>query len=672
MHVIDWILLLLPLLLVIGVGAYARSYMKGVSDFMAGGRLGNRYLLAVASGEMQAGAVVFVASFERIASAGFTLMWWSWIPGPILLIISCLGFVSYRFRETRALTLAQFFEIRYSKRFRIFTGGLGFLAGVANFGIIPAVGARCMVYLLGLPENLQVLGFVMPSYIPLMGLFLTITVIITLAGGFITVMVTDCMEGILSQLIYVVLIATLLFMFPWSDISATLADTAPGHSKLNPFDSLALKDFNVWYVLMGLVVTIYSRKAWQNASGYGTAARTPHEGRMGEILGQWREMGKGAVVTLLAVCAVTYLHNPHYAAQSVAAHQVIDGITNTQIQRQMEVPVALSHMLPVGVKGLLCAVLLMGVFGGDSTHLHSWSSIFVQDILLARRKKPFEPKRHITMLRLGVIGVALFAFLFGCFFRQTEYIFMWWAVTMAIFTGGAGSAIIGGLYWKKATTAAAWSAVVTGSTLALTGIVLRNVSGGSFPFNGVQISFGAMLISITVFVIVSLLTSREDFDMDRMLHRGKYGTIQPLIGEEVSAPVVKKKRFWEKVIGIDAEFTKGDRLIAGGLFAWMIFWVVVTVSLTIWNLISPWPLSWWSTFWHYKGIGIPVLLTLVTSVWFTVGGVRDIRSLFRHLAGDRKINPLDDGFVVNHQNLDEEVLIKKKGMDIPSPKHSDR
>ena len=40
--------------------------------------------------------------------------------------------------------------------------------------------------------------------------------------------------------------------------------------------------------------------------------------RMGNILGGWREQGKLAVITLLAACAVAYLHHPQYAAQ--AAH----------------------------------------------------------------------------------------------------------------------------------------------------------------------------------------------------------------------------------------------------------------------------------------------------------------------------------------------------------------
>lgn len=45
---IDWLLLLLPLLLVIGVALYTQRYMKSVADFLSGRRLAGRYLLAVA------------------------------------------------------------------------------------------------------------------------------------------------------------------------------------------------------------------------------------------------------------------------------------------------------------------------------------------------------------------------------------------------------------------------------------------------------------------------------------------------------------------------------------------------------------------------------------------------------------------------------------------------
>jgi len=56
MHLIDWILLALPLCIVLSIAIYTQRYMKSVADFMSGGRLAGPYLLAVASGEMQAGA----------------------------------------------------------------------------------------------------------------------------------------------------------------------------------------------------------------------------------------------------------------------------------------------------------------------------------------------------------------------------------------------------------------------------------------------------------------------------------------------------------------------------------------------------------------------------------------------------------------------------------------
>jgi len=648
----DWLFIGLSLGIVISIGAFARRYMKSVADFMSGSRLAGRYLLAVASTEMGAGAVVFVAMFERVAVSGFSLTWWGWLSAPVMLIFTIMGWVTYRFRETRCLTLAQFFEIRYSRSFRIFNGGLAFLAGIANFGIIPAVGARCMVFFFGLPQTVHVGVFKIETFILLMALFLIITLFITLAGGFITVMVTDCVEGILSQIFYLVIIATLLLLFSWQDISNTLAVAEPGKSRLNPFDSFGLSDFNLWYVLMGLAVTIYGRMAWQNAGSYNTAAITPHEGRMAGVLGAWREMGKTSVVVLLAVCAVTFLNDPKYAEAAAPAHEVISHLESPQIQKQMTVPAALSEFLPAGVKGMLIAILLMGVFGGDSTHLHSWGSIFVQDVVMPLRRKPFSPKNHIRALRLGIIGVALFAFIFGSLFRQTEYIFMWWAVTTAIYVGGAGSAIIGGLYWKKGTTGGAWAGLLTGSILSVTGIILRTISNGHFPLNGIQISFCAMLAAIIVYVAVSLLTHKEDFNLEKMLHRGRYAITQPETKKVSPEPAPQRRSFWLKVIGIDSEYSPKDRLIAGALFGWSMTWSVVFLVGTAWNIISPWPLAWWSGFWHVAGIGIPIFITLVTSVWFTWGGLHDIRALFQRLR-HHKSTASDDGFVVDHQNLDE-------------------
>jgi SSS family solute:Na+ symporter len=568
MHPIDWILLSVPVMAVLVIGFYTQSYMKSVADFMAGGRLAGRYLLAVARGEMQSGAVVFVATFEVISHAGFTLEWWGWLQSPVYLFFAIVGFVIYRFRETRAFTLAQFFEIRYSRAFRLFTGMLAFCAGLVNFGIIPAIGARFFVYFLQLPPEVHLLSVTVPTFVLLMSVFLSVTLTITLMGGLLTVMIADCVEGMLSQWLYLVIIVGLLMIFGWPDISHVLASRPVGQSLLNPMDSQGIKDFNIWYLLMGMFVNIYGIMAWQNASAYNAAAISPHESRIGGILGKWREFGKFAVVILLAVCSMTFLEHPNFATQSAMAHSVIDHISVAHTREQMRVPIALSYLLPVGVKGALCAVLLMGIFGGDATHLHSWGGIFVQDVLMPLRKKPFTPKQHILVLRLSIAGVALFAFVFGALFKQTEYIYMWFSVTQTIFVGGAGAAIIGGLYWKKGTTAGAWSALLTGSVLCTGGILIRQFYD-KFPLNGMEISFYATLIAIGVYIVVSLLTHTEDFNLERMLHRGVYAAGLKINGDsnEATSHVHKKPSILQMIIGIDENFSIGDKWITYSLFA---------------------------------------------------------------------------------------------------------
>lgn len=652
MHALDWIITAVPLLVVLLVGVFVQRYMKSVADFMAGGRLAGRYLLAVAKGEMEAGLVVFVASFEVFSRAGFTLTWWNWLQPPVFLFIAVTGFVIYRFRETRALTLAQFFEIRYSRRFRIFTGMLAFLAGVVNFGIIPAVGARFFVYFFKLPDVLAVFSFHVPTYVLIMAVLLVVTTFITLTGGILTVMITNCVEGILSQIFYLIIIAGLVAMFSWSDINEVLSGRPPGQSMLNPFDSQGLKDFNIWYVLMGMFVAVYGTMAWQNASAYNSAALSAHESRMGGILGRWRELGKIAVIYLMAACAVTFLQSPHFAQQATEAHAAIASVAQPTIRDQMTIPIALSYLLPIGIKGVLCAVLLMGIFGGDSTHLHSWGSIFVQDVLVPLRKRPFTPESHIWALRLSVVGVACFAFLFGALFRQTEYIYMWWSVTTSIYVGGAGAAIIGGLYWKRGSTAGAWAGLLTGSLLSVGGILARQILDTSFPLNGREIFFYATIIAILVYVVVSLLTSRGGFNLERMLHRGSYAVSAAKDQVAIQQRTERKISWWDRIVGIDAEFSRGDRWIAGSIFIWTMSFALIMIGGSIWNLIAPWPVSVWSTFWHIAIISLPIALAVVTAIWFTWGGVSDMISLFRRLRAEKQ-NPLDDGSVAHHRNLDE-------------------
>src|SRR5688500_136553 len=175
MHWIDWLVVAAPLALVLAFAIYTRRYVHDVVDFLAGGRVAGRYLLANARGQSDSGLANTMARFEVILVAGFVLQFWEKLPIPIILLLSIAGFVSYRYRETRAMTLAQFFEMRYSKGFRFYMGLLAFVAGILNYGIFPAISARFFIYFLGLPQSIPLGGLAISTLAIIMAIYLGLT-----------------------------------------------------------------------------------------------------------------------------------------------------------------------------------------------------------------------------------------------------------------------------------------------------------------------------------------------------------------------------------------------------------------------------------------------------------------------------------------------------------------
>ena len=50
-------------------------------------------------------------------------------------------------------------------------------------------------------------------------------------------------------------------------------------------------------------------------------------------------------------------------------------------------------------------------------------------------------------------------------------------------------------------------------------------------------------------------------------------------------------------------------------------------------------------------LAIPLVLAAVTTVWFGIGGVRDLFRLFRDLESRTAVNDLDNGVVEGHMPL---------------------
>lgn len=672
MHLIDWLILAIPVAVVFGIAIYTRRYMKSVADFLAAGRSAGRYLVTISEGMAGMGLITAVALFEVSYKAGPAFSWWSNLTVPVLLIMSLTGFVIYRYRQTRVLTMAQFFEVRYSRRLRIFMGILCYLSGLINYGIFPAVGARFFIYFCGLPEQVELLGAHVSVFALLMAIFLGMALWLVWQGGQLQILVTDAVQGLICGVMILVVAYVLLGSFSFDQLYRGMAGRPAGESLLNPFDTGQMKDFNIWYILIGCIGTVYIYMSWQGNQGFNASALNPHEAKMGKVISGWRTLTQTLMMALLAYAAIAYLRNAEFAGGARAVNEALDRIENPAIRTQMLVPVALAHILPVGVLGMFAAIMFFWMLTTDTSYLHSWGSIFIQDVVMPLRRKELTPEQHIRWLRWSIVSVAVFAFLFSLFYRQTTYIVMFFALTGAIFLGGSGAVIIGGLYWSRGTTAAAWSAMLTGSTLATAGILLdqpvlwAKVPGllvalgvpeslaarlpPKFPVNGAVTWFIAYCTASLTYGVVSLLTCRERFDMDRLLHRGRYAVKD----DEVAVkPEARGMARWKEVLlGWDEEFTRGDKTLSVLFFAYSMFWFVAFLVITAINLAWHWPERWWWN-WGLVQIWMCIVLGPLTTIWFTWGGVRDLIRLFRRLRG-KTADVRDDGRVSGHHLLADE------------------
>jgi SSS family solute:Na+ symporter len=513
---------------------------------------------------------------------------------------------------------------------------LAFFSGVVNFGIFPAVVARFFIFYCGFPQSIPIAGLDVPVFPLTMIVLLGIALFFVYSGGQVAVIITDFIQGVFVNLVFIAVTLYLMLQVDWSQIFDALSSAPQDASLINPFKTSHVEDFNLGYFLIGVVVVIYGAMSWQGTQAYNASAKSAHEAKMGGVLNNWRGFPQSLLLLLVPIIAYTVMNHADFAANAAHVNGILDGIDSKPIRAQLRIPLVLTTLLPTGLLGAFAAVMLAAFISTHDTYLHSWGSIFVQDVILPFRKTPFSRTQHLRVLRLSIAGVAIFIFFFSLVFRQAEYIFLFFAITGAIFFGGCGAVLIGGLYWKRGTTPAAWASMITGSSIAVGGIIIHQLMDDFFingqVFTGISIGAASL-----VYILVSLLGKRESHDLDQLLHRGRYAL------ESEYKVVNKTPSRGLRMLAIGKEFTRADKIIYFASYIWTFAWLLVFVVGTVYNLHHDVDDRRWADFWKVY-VYIQVTLSLFVTVWFMIGGANDVRYMLRTLR-TRARDATDDGTV---------------------------
>ncbi|MGE4564418.1 MAG: sodium:solute symporter [Victivallaceae bacterium] len=745
MNIWDYLIVLLPLAAVICLAVKTQKYARSVADYLSAGRLCGRYVISVADVVTGLSVIGLVAAAEVNYQTGFALSFWQNLLMPLTVIMSLTGYCFYRFRETRAMSLGQFLELRYDRKFRIFAASLRSVSEMLTNMIGPAVAARFFIYFLDLPHRVTIGAWQVPTFALVVFILLALAVTIIWLGGTLALVVTDTLQGLICYPMLVLFIVFVLCKFSWSgEVIEVMTNRVSGESFLNPYDIKSLRDFNFFALGVLIFSAVLNRASWIGA-GSTSAGRTPHEQKMAGVLGTWRTGFSSVFYVLLAIALLTLLNHPNYRQDAREVRTAISGrvagevVENVELRaklaarldaippqiataplsrqsnldtvyldqahqtllegrdghlkfqefrtlyNQMMLPMTMRHLLPAGMLGLFCLLMVLMMLSTDDSRIFSAALTITQDVILPLRKKPLSPRAHINLLRLMSVAVALFFFAGSFLMAQLDYINLFMTIMASMWLGGAGPVMIFGLYSRFGTTAGAFASLITGMVVSLGGILVQRnwadyvypwldrnglarpagefltavsapfnpyivweMNPVKFPVNSVEISLIAMLAGIAAYLIGSRVTRGEPFNLDRMLHRGEYS----VDGTTPAFEPWTVRTVFSKLIGITPEYTRGDRVIAWAVFGYSFVYMfgLGFLAVAVWNFFAPWKLEWWSHYFLLVALVIPGLMAAVTAVWFSIGGVIDLRRLFRDLAA-RQVDDLDDGRVEGNVSL---------------------
>ncbi|MBE6365915.1 MAG: sodium:panthothenate symporter [Lentisphaerae bacterium] len=319
---IDWLIVIIPVAFVYYMGIRSRRYVRSVADFLSAGRVCGRYVINVGDIANALSIIGIVTMLEQNYSSGFALTFWSYMLIPVGVFLGLTGFCTYRFRETKAMSLGQFLEMRYSRKFRIFAATLRTLSEVITNSIMPAIAARFFIFFLDWPRYINICGIQVSTFMLIMFVCLFIAISIICFGGTLSLIITDSLQGMIIYPLMAIFVIFVLVNFSWSEeIVPVMADRAPGESFLDPFDISKLRTFNMFSLLiLPLFSSVMHRASWIGA-GYSTAAKTPHESKMGGLLGSWRNALNVMMYVLFAAMLITLLNHKNFAEDALVTRQ---------------------------------------------------------------------------------------------------------------------------------------------------------------------------------------------------------------------------------------------------------------------------------------------------------------------------------------------------------------
>jgi SSS family solute:Na+ symporter len=460
---IDWLIIAVYLIGCMAAGIWMRRFVRGVEDFAVAGRAMDLNLGIASLAATELGLVTVMYTAQLGFTNGFAGATIGVLMAAAMYVVGCTGFVIGPLRRAGVLTIPELFEKRFGVKVRWVAGLFIVLGGVLNMGIFLRLGGEFLVAATGMPSRW--LELVMTA---LLGLILVYTVL----GGMMSVLVTDYLQFIVKGAGIVVTSIIVITSIGWSNLINGLwhcwQGTAPGVGQAlkHPFNPLHSSNFGWVYVLWQLVFQIAVVTTWQTQISRVLSAKDESTAKRMYRRAAFYFVGRFGLPGLWGAAALVYF------SQHGGLPASLQGLSATDASLRAT-PAYLGLLLPAGFIGLLLAAALAAEMSTDSGYLLTWATVIYNDLIVPCVKKPLSQARRLFITRAMVLAIGLFLLFYGLWYEMPGNAWDYLAVTGNIYLASVFTLLVDGLYWRRATAAGAYAALVLGALGPITFLVVN-------------------------------------------------------------------------------------------------------------------------------------------------------------------------------------------------------
>jgi len=344
------------------------------------------------------------------------------------------------------MTIPEFYEKRFGRGVRVLGGTVLAFSGILNMGMFLKAGSIFVMGITGMSSEFE-LKVIMTALLAMVLLYTTL-------GGMVSVVVSDYIQFVFLSFGLLAMCMFSIKHLGWHNIIDTVS-LLKGRAGFDPFYS---EDFGVSYIVWMFFLGLVNCAVWQTAVIRACSAEST---RTVKKLYTWSSIGfliRFLMPYFLGISAFVY----------IAQNQSLKNIflpQGTEADPQltlMAMPIFLSQILPVGLIGFVVAAMLAAFMSTHDSYLLCWSAVLTQDVVAPCFKKGLSSKTRLLLTRIFIVAIGIFILVWGLWYPLEQDLWDYMAISGAIYFTGAISLLVFGLYWKRASKAGAYLALISG------------------------------------------------------------------------------------------------------------------------------------------------------------------------------------------------------------------